>query len=102
MTRDEAIAHHRDMEAMLARTPGTLDEEDRHRLQRIRFAFQMGDVAGFGFLREKVIDACGCLETWLSAAKLARSGHDPDMARAIVANAVLGVRKAIDRTFPGQ
>jgi hypothetical protein len=96
MTREEMIAPHHEMEALLARSPGSLDERDlHHQLQQIRFVFRAVTDA---YLREKVSDACECLDRWLSPGKW--RGQDSTMVKDHARTAIYRVRMAIDRAFP--
>jgi hypothetical protein len=96
MTPDEAIRLHREMEAFLARSPGSLDDRDRHQLTQIRFAFRT-DVTD-AYLREKVGDACACLDRWLSPRKW--RGRDSTIVQHHARTAIHKVRMAVDRAFP--
>jgi hypothetical protein len=96
MTRDEMIALHHEMEALLAPSPGSLDERAlHHQLQQIRFAFRAVTDA---YLREKVSDACECLYRWRSPGKW--RGQDSTMVEHHARTAIDKVRMAIDRAFP--
>jgi len=98
MTKDEAIAFHGEMEVLLARGPGGIDDGARHQLQRIRFACHPAP-DGHAYLREKLVDACESLDTWLSPRKWQRWGEDPKVFRRILDADVYKVRRAIDTAF---
>lgn len=97
MPRDEALALHCELEELLARGPGGIDEATRHQLQRIEFAFRSGVEP---YLRIKVGEACGYLRIWLSPREWQQWGQDPKYFQAIVSNAVAKVRLAIGPIFP--
>ena len=97
MTRDEALALHRELEELLARGPGGIDEATRHQLQRIEFAVRSGVEPYF---RIKVGEACSYLRIWLSPGEWQQWGQDPKNFQAIVSNAVAKVRGSIGTTWP--
>jgi hypothetical protein len=98
MTKDQAIGFHADMEALFAQGPGGIDDEARHQLQRIRFACHPAP-DGHGYLREKILEACGSLDTWLSPEKWKRWGENPKVFQHLVRNDLYKVRMAIDTAF---
>jgi hypothetical protein len=98
MTKDEALAFHGEMEVLLARGPGGIDDEARHQLQRIRFACHPAP-DGHGYLREKAIGACAFLEIWLNPQKGTRWGQGPTHLRHIVFTTIHEFGSAIDRAF---
>jgi hypothetical protein len=102
MTKDEALAFHGELEALLGRVPGGMDDQARRQLSQIRFAFQTTVPALDAYLREKVNEACGSLDTWLSPRKWQRWGEDPKVFQRIVYGDVYKVRRAIDTAFREQ
>jgi hypothetical protein len=97
MTRDEAIALHRELEALLARGPGGIDEGVRHQLQRIEFAVRSGVEPYF---RMKVGEACNYLRIWLSPRQWQQWGQDPKNFQSIVSSAVYKVYLSIGTKWP--
>jgi hypothetical protein len=97
MTRDEALALHAELERLAAGQPGDLSETVQRRLKQIENAFRF---VRDDYLSEKAFAACEFLEIWLSPTKWRQRGSDPTLLKAIVANDVANVRRAIESHFP--
>jgi hypothetical protein len=98
MTRAEALALCDELERIVGDDPGP-DEDGVRRVEVIRRTLTR-DPKATRYLDEKVGKAANLISGyWLRARRWKRYGADPSRLRALVGNAIAGVRRAIETAW---
>ena len=97
MTREEALARHKQLEEFKGLAPGGGSNYTRSWLKQIESEFAW-ELETDEHLSRKVREACHYLEIWLSPRRWQR--HDLEVLKGAIANDVRMVRRLIDRKYP--